>query len=61
MAEFVDAVCMNVEFAAKLLIVNAAVPPALEMVVMPSMYTPSPAEAEFDVLTAGLGTIQLFP
>ena len=25
------------------------------------LYTPSPAEAEFDVLTAGLGTIQLFP
>jgi len=24
-------------------------------------YTPSPAEAEFDGLTAGLGTIQLCP
>jgi hypothetical protein len=24
-------------------------------------YTPSPEEAEFDGLTAGLGTIQLFP
>jgi hypothetical protein len=24
-------------------------------------YTPSPAEAEFDGLTAGLGTIQLWP
>jgi hypothetical protein len=26
-----------------------------------SIYTPSPAEAEFDDLTAGLGTIQLYP